>query len=124
MRLHLRFNIFAECPSDAILTEGKGSETDALRPMLLPGQPTWGIDSTVKAINSFQTDRSGKAFSFFVSTNAPVIHVEEPLPLTAAEIQSRSHSTAWVHLGRRAAALDAPAIGRSPAGWTASAAGD
>ena len=40
VRLHLRFNVLKDCPEDALLTVGKGSETEALRQMLAPRQTT------------------------------------------------------------------------------------
>lgn len=40
VRLHLRLNLLKNCPEDALITIGKGSETQALREIFLPGQTT------------------------------------------------------------------------------------
>ena len=42
VRLHLRFNILKDCPSDGLVQVGQSCETQALREMLVPGQTSVG----------------------------------------------------------------------------------
>jgi hypothetical protein len=102
VRLHLRFNILKDCPSDALLTEGKGSETEALRAMLLPGQTTVGDRLYGKSYKLFEEVARAGAFFVFRLHDCAVIHVEEDLPLSAAEQKAGVIRHAWVHLGATA----------------------
>ena len=99
MRLHLRFNILKDCPSDALLTEGKGCETDALRQMLLPGQTTVGDRLYGKSYKLFQEIEQNGAFFVFRISEQAVVHVEQELPLSTADKQAGVIRHAWVHLG-------------------------
>jgi hypothetical protein len=99
VRLHLRFNILKDCPEDALVTAGRGCETQALREMLLPGQTTvadryYGKDYRLLA----EIDRAGAYFVFRISDKA-VIHWEEELPVSEADRQAGVIRHGWVHLG-------------------------
>jgi hypothetical protein len=99
VRLHLRFNVLKDCPSDALLTAGKGSETLALREMLLPGQTTVGDRHYGHDYGLFRKiDQTGAFFVFRISEHA-VVHLEEELPLSDADIKTGVLRHAWVHLG-------------------------
>jgi hypothetical protein len=99
VRLHLRFNVLKDCPSDALLTAGKGSETLALREMLLPGQTTVGDRHYGHDYGLFRKiDQTGAFFVFRISEHA-VVHLEEELPLSDADIKAGVLRHAWVHLG-------------------------
>jgi hypothetical protein len=99
VRLHLRFNILKNCPQDALVTEGKGSETEAVRQMLVPGQTTVGDRLYGQSYKLFQQIEAVHAFFVFRLNDKAVIHVEEELPVTAAEAQAGIVRHAWVHLG-------------------------
>lgn len=99
VRLHLRFNILKDCPEDAFVTEGKGSETQVLRQMLVPGQTTVGDRLYGQSYKLFQDIEQTKAFFVFRLNDKAVIEVEEELPLSAAEVQAGVIRHAWVHLG-------------------------
>jgi hypothetical protein len=99
VRLHLRFNILADCPADALVTEGKGSETEALRTMLLPGQTNVGDRLYGQSYKLFEEIDRAKAFFVFRLNQCAVIHVEEELVLSAADQQAGITRHAWVHLG-------------------------
>jgi hypothetical protein len=99
VRLHLRFNILKDCPEDALVTAGRGCETQALREMLLPGQTTvadryYGKDYRLLG----EIDRAGAYFVFRISDKA-VIHWEEELPVNEADRQAGIIRHGWVHLG-------------------------
>ena len=99
VRLHLRFNVLKNCPEDALLTPGKGSETAALREMLLPRQTTVGdrfYGNSYKLLSVI--DQAGAFFVFRLHDDA-AIHVEEDLPVTADDAQAGVVRQAWVHLG-------------------------
>jgi hypothetical protein len=99
VRLHLRFNVLKDCPSDALITPGKGCEAQALREMLLPGQTNVGDRYYGKAYQTFQKiDRARAFFVFRISDNA-VIHTEEELAVTETERAAGVVRHAWVHLG-------------------------
>lgn len=99
VRLHLRFNILKNHPEDALITPGKGSETQALREMLLPDQTNVGDRLYGKDYKLFaQIDAAGAFFVFRISDQA-VIHREEELPLSAADAAAGVVRHAWVHLG-------------------------
>src|SRR5882762_7001116 len=99
VRLHLRFNVLKDCPSDALLTAGKGSETLALREMLLPGQTTVGDRHYGHDYGLFRKiDQTGAFFVFRISEHA-VVHLEEELPLSDADIKAGVLRHAWVYLG-------------------------
>jgi hypothetical protein len=99
VRLHLRFNILKDCPADAIVTEGKGSECESVREMQLPGQTTVGDRLYGGSYKLFKTiDQAGGFFVFRVNEHA-VIHWEEELPVSQEEIQAGIIRHGWVHLG-------------------------
>ena len=99
VRLHLRFNILQNCPTDALLSEGKGSETEAMRTMLLPGQTNVGDRLYGRSYRLFEQIDQAKAFFVFRLSESAVIHVEQELPLSAAEKEAGILRHAWVHLG-------------------------
>lgn len=99
VRLHLRFNILKDCPSDALLSEGKGCETDALRQMLLPGQTTVGDRLYGQSYKLFKEIDQNRAFFVFRLNEHAVIHQEEELPLSPADMQAGVIRHAWAHLG-------------------------
>jgi hypothetical protein len=99
VRLHLRFNILKNRPEDALITPGKGSETAALREMLLPRQTTVGdrfYGNSYKLFNAI--DHAGAFFVFRLHDDA-AIDVEEVLPITPADAAAGVVRHAWVHLG-------------------------
>jgi len=99
VRLHLRFNIIKDCPEDALLTVGKGSETEALRQMLLPRQTTVADRLYGKSYRLFeQIDRVG-AFFVFRLQDIAVIQGEQELPISPADAPAGVVRHAWVHLG-------------------------
>jgi hypothetical protein len=99
VRLHLRFHVLKDCPSDALLTVGHGSEALALREMLLPGQTSVGDRHYGHDYGLFkEIDQTGAFFVFRISEHA-VVHVEEELPLSEAEKKAGVLRHAWVHLG-------------------------
>ncbi len=99
VRLHLRFNIAKDCPEDALLTVGKGSETEALRQMLVPRQTNVADRLYGKSYRLFEViDRVG-AFFLFRLQDCAVIHWEEELPISPAAAQAGVVRHGWVHLG-------------------------
>jgi hypothetical protein len=99
VRLHLRFNLLKDCPCDALLTEGKGSETEALRTMLLPGQTTVGDRLYGKSYQLFAEVATAGAFFVFRLHDCAAVHVQEALSLSPAEQKAGIIRHAWVHLG-------------------------
>ena len=99
VRLHLRFNILKDAPADALVTEGKGSETKALSDMLLPGQTNVGDRLYGKSYRLFADIAQAKAFFVFRISEQAIIHLEQELPLSAADTQAGVIRHAWVHLG-------------------------
>jgi hypothetical protein len=99
VRLHLRFNVLKDCPEDALVTEGKGSETAAVREMLVPGQTTVGDRLYGKSYRLFEQIDRARAFFVFRLQDCAVIHVEEEFPVSQAEAQAGVVRHAWVHLG-------------------------
>lgn len=99
VRLHLRLNLLKDCPEDALITAGQGSETAALREMLLPGQTNVGDRLYGQSYRLFQAiDQAGAFFVFRLNQKA-VIGWEEELPISAAEAQAGVVRHGWVHLG-------------------------
>jgi DDE family transposase len=99
VRLHLRFNILQDQPEDALITCGKGCETQALRDLLLPGQTTvadryYGQDYQLMG----QVDRA-KAFFVFRVRESAALTVLEELPLSAEDRAAGVVRQAWVYLG-------------------------
>lgn len=99
VRLHLRFNILKDCPSDAVVTVGKGCEAKALREMLVPGQTSVGDRYYGKDYRLFREIDEAKAFFVFRINDSAVVHVEEELPLSEADRAAGVVRHAWVHLG-------------------------
>lgn len=99
VRLHMRFNILKNCPQDALITEGKASETKALQEMLVPGQTTVGDRLYGQNYKLFLAIDQAKAFFVFRISEQASIHVEEELPLSAADAAAGVIRQAWVHLG-------------------------
>jgi hypothetical protein len=99
VRLHLRFNILKECPEEATLTPGKGSETHQLREMLLPGQTTVADRLYGKDYRLFEDIARARAFFVFRLAEVAVISVQEQLPITEADRAVGVVRHAWVRLG-------------------------
>jgi len=99
VRLHLRFNIIKNCPEDARLTEGKGSETQAVRTMLVPGQTTVADRLYGQSYKLMKEIDEALAFYVFRLNEHAVIHPEEELPLSAADKAAGVIRHAWVRLG-------------------------
>ncbi len=102
VRLHLRFHILKDCPADARITEGKGSETEAVREMLVPGQTTVGDRLYGKSYQLFKQIQDAKAFFVFRLSEHAIIEGEEELPVSATEAQQGIVRHAWVRLGATA----------------------
>ena len=99
VRLHLRFNVLKDCPDDALVTEGKGCEAEALRQMLRRGQTNVGDRYYGKNYRLFwQIDHAQAFFVFRISEKA-VLQAEQELPLSAADIAAGVVRHAWVRLG-------------------------
>ena len=82
-----------------MLTPGKGSETAALRDMLLPRQTTVGDRFYGNSYKLFSAiDQAGAFFVFRLHDDA-AIHVEDVLPITPANATAGVVRHAWVHLG-------------------------
>jgi hypothetical protein len=99
VRMHLRFNILKDRPSDVLIGVGKSSETQALRDMLVVGQTTvadrlYGQDYQLMA----EIDRA-KAFFVFRISDRAVIDEVESLPITPEDAAAGVVRHAWVHLG-------------------------
>ena len=77
VRLHLRFNLIKNGPEDALVTPGKGSETAALREMLLPGQTNVGDRLYGHDYKLFAEIDAARAFFVFRLHDQAVIHLEE-----------------------------------------------
>jgi hypothetical protein len=99
VRLHLRFNLLKDGPEDALITPGKGCETDALREMLLPGQTNVGDRFYGHDYKLFQEIDRAKGFFVFRLHEQAVVHVEEELPLTPEDAAAGVIRHAWVRLG-------------------------
>lgn len=99
VRLHLRFNLLKDGPEDALVTPGKGCETDALRDMLLPGQTNVGDRFYGNDYKLFAQIDAAKGFFVFRLHDRAVIHLEEKLPITPADRAAGVVRHAWVHLG-------------------------
>ena len=102
VRLHLRFNILKDCPSDALVQVGKSCEAKALRDMLVPGQTSVGDRYYGKDYKLFGEIDRAKAFFVFRISESAAIHVEEELPLSATDQAAGVVRHAWVHLGATA----------------------
>jgi hypothetical protein len=99
VRLHLRFNILKDSPEDALVTQGKSCETQALRQMLLPGQTNVADRYYGKDYQLFGEIDRAKAFFVFRISESAVIHTEQELALSPAERTAGILRHAWVHLG-------------------------
>jgi hypothetical protein len=101
VRLHLRFNLLQDAPADALVTRGKDCEIEALREMLLPGQTNVGDRFYGHEYKLFSEIDAAKAFFVFRLRDQAVIHIEEELPMSAADEAAGVVQHAWVHLGAR-----------------------
>jgi len=99
VRLHVRFNILKDSPADALVTRGKGCETQALREMLLPGQTNVADRYYGKDYQLFGEIDQAKAFFVFRISQHAVIHTEEELPVSPSERAAGGVRHAWAHLG-------------------------
>lgn len=99
VRLHLRFNILKDSPSDAQIEIGKSCETRALRDMLVPHQTTVGDRYYGKDYQLFGEMDRAKAFFVFRISESAVIHVKEPLPISSEDRAAGVVRHEWVHLG-------------------------
>lgn len=99
VRLHLRFNLLKDCPEDALITQGHGSETAALREMLLPGQTNVGDRLYGRSYQLFQEIAQAGAFFVFRLSEQAVVHWEQELPISPADSQAGVVRHGWAHLG-------------------------
>jgi len=99
VRLHLRFNILKDCPSDGLVQIGQSCETQALREMLVPGETTVGDRYYGKDYKLLAEIDRAKAFFVFRISDSAVIEVAEELPVSPAEQAAGVVRHAWVHLG-------------------------
>ena len=99
VRMHLRFNIIKDCPSDAQIDIGKSSETQALRNMLVPGETTVGDRLYGKDYGLFADIDRAKAFFVLRISEKAVINLEEELPISEEDRTAGVIRHAWVYLG-------------------------
>ena len=99
VRMHLRFNVLKDCPSDVQIGVGKSSETRALRDMLVANQTTVADRLYGQDYRLFWEIHQAKAFFVFRINEVAVIEVDEPLPVTAADQAAGVVRHAWVYLG-------------------------
>ena len=99
VRLHLRWNILKDCPEDALVSSGKGCETDALREMLLPGQTNVGDRFYGHDYKLFAEIDAAKGFFVFRIADRAVLNLEQELPRTSADEAAGVVRQAWVRLG-------------------------
>jgi IS4 transposase len=99
VRLHLRFNILKDSPEDALITQGKGCETQAFRQLFLPGQTNVADRYYGKDYQLFGEIHRAKAFLVFRISDSAIIHTEQELALSPAERAAGILRHAWVHLG-------------------------
>ena len=100
VRMHLRFNILKDCPSDVQVQIGKSSETQALRDMLVPGQTSVGDRLYGKDYKLFAEVQQARAFFVFRLHEVSVVQeVDEELPVSAADAAAGVVRHAWVYLG-------------------------
>jgi len=99
VRLHLRFNLLKDCPEDALITQGHGSETAALREMLLPGQTNVGDRLYGRSYQLFKEIAQAGAFFVFRLSEQAVVHWEQELPISPADAQAGVVRQGWAHLG-------------------------
>jgi hypothetical protein len=99
VRLHLRYNIVKNCPSDALIREGKWHEGKGLEEMHLPGQTTVGDRLYGGNYKSFKMIDEARGFFVFRISNKAVINEVENIPVTEAEAKAGIIRHAWVQLG-------------------------
>jgi hypothetical protein len=99
VRMHLRFNVLKDCPSDVQIGVGKSSETQALRDMLVPNQTTVADRLYGQDYQLFAQIQQAKAFFVFRINESAVIEVDQELPVTAADQAAGVVRHAWVYLG-------------------------
>jgi hypothetical protein len=92
VRLHLRFNILKDSPADALVTRGKGCETQALREMLLPGQTNVADRYYGKDYQLFGEIDQAKAFFVFRISQHAVIHTA---PKTKTPAPFKPSAPSW-----------------------------
>lgn len=108
VRLHLRFNLLKNGPEDAQITEGKGSETRALREMLLPGQTSVGDRFYGHDYRLFAQIEAARAFFVFRLHDRAVVNVQEQFALTQADRLAGVVGHARVRLGATENLLSMP----------------
>jgi len=100
VRLHLRFNILKDCPSDGLVQIGQSCEGQALREMLLPGQTSVGDRYYGKDYKLMgEIDQAKAFFVFRIKDSAVIQQVDEELPVGPAEQAAGVVRHAWVYLG-------------------------
>ena len=99
VRMHLRFNVLKDCPSDVQIGVGKSSETQALREMLVAEQTTVADRLYGQDYQLFLAIEQAKAFFVLRINEAAIIEVDEELPISAADQAAGVVRHAWVYLG-------------------------
>jgi hypothetical protein len=99
VRLHLRWHILKDCPSDALIRVGKSCEAQALRDMFLPGQTSVGDRYYGKDYRLLAEIDRAKAFFVFRISDRAVVHRDEELPVSLADQAAGVVRHAWVYLG-------------------------
>jgi len=102
VRLHLRLNISKGCPEDALVTRGKGSETAALRRMLVAGQTTLADRLYGKSYKLMAEIDRARAFFIFRLHNDAAIDWEQGLVLSPSDVAAGVVRHGWAHLGATA----------------------
>ena len=99
VRMHLRFNIFKDCPSDVRIEVGKSSETQALRKMLEAGQTTVADRLYGQDYKLFNQIHEAKGFFVLRINDTAVIETERELAVSPADAAAGVVRHAWVRLG-------------------------
>lgn len=99
VRLHLRFHLVRDVPSEARVTAGKSCERKALRDMLAPSQISVGDRYYGEDYRLFKDIEQAGAFFVFRIKDTAVIHTEEDLPLSQDDRAVGVVRHAWVRLG-------------------------
>jgi len=99
VRMHLRFNVLKDCPSDVQIGVGKSSETQALRDMLVAEQTTVADRLYGQDYQLFAQIQQARAFFVFRINESAVIEVDKELAVSAADEAAGVVRHAWVYLG-------------------------
>jgi hypothetical protein len=102
VRMHLRFNVLKDCPSDVRIGVGRSSETQALRQMMVANQTTVADRLYGQDYQLFSEIHQAQAFFVFRINEVAVIEVDEELAVSAADQAAGVVRHAWVYLGATA----------------------